>query len=141
MTKNNKAECWKPKNCGESSKCGECITLKLQLRANWVPYPQKDPPIPLGVGIYNQPPPPDNPLSPDYNFVGVYVPIPDDAKKGDVFYATLCKSDIQENKLYYLVSDKFLDDRDPNGKLFAVNTTICVNTIPIDNIPPLIIND
>ena len=34
MTKNNKVECWEPKNCGKSSKCGECITLKLKLLAN-----------------------------------------------------------------------------------------------------------
>jgi len=136
MTKKNIVECWKPTNCGNTSKCGECMTLKLKLLANWVPYIQTEHPIPLGIGIYNQPPPPDNSLSQEYNFVGGYVPIPDNAKKGDVFYATLCKSDIQKNKLYYIAFDKFYEARDPNGTPFVVNTNICVNTISIDNSEP-----
>jgi hypothetical protein len=138
MTKNNTLECWEPKNCGGSSKCGEFITLKLKLLANWVPYLQLD--KVTGIGIFNQPPPPDNTLSQKYNFVGVYVPIPDNAKNGDVFYATLFKSDIHNKKLYYLVGDNFLDQREPI--IFDVSTNICVNTIPIDNSqPPLTIND
>jgi len=24
MTKNNKVECWKPKNCGNKPNCGKC---------------------------------------------------------------------------------------------------------------------
>ena len=51
------------------------MTLKLKLFADWVPYPQSGQLIPLGIGIYNQPPP-NNPLSQDYNFVGGLCPHP-----------------------------------------------------------------
>ncbi len=52
MTKNNKVECWEPKNCGgSSSKCGDCITIKFKLLADWVPYTGSES-VPIGIEVY-----------------------------------------------------------------------------------------
>ena len=119
MTKNNTLECWEPKNCGGSSKCGDCITLKLKLLANWVSTDEPD-----TIQITNNP----DPLTQDsYNVVDVIVYIPKNSIKGTVFEATFCKSDIVQ---------------DQDTIQFKVNTSKCVNTIPINNQqPPLTIDD
>jgi hypothetical protein len=119
MSKNNTLECWEHKNCGGSSKCGECITLKLKLLNNWVPTSN-----PSTIQITNKQEP--FPESDSYNLVFVIVSIQNESIKGTVFEATFCKSDIHDKTLYYIVQD-----RDPI--LFKVNTSKCVDTIPIDN--------
>jgi hypothetical protein len=122
MTKNNKVECWEPKNCCGSSKCGECITLKLKLLADWVPN------NPNTIQITNNKNP--DPESNTYNVVVVIVYITGTPMKGTVFEATFCKSDIHNKKLYYIVNEK-------NPESFEVDTSKCINTIIIDNNIPI----
>ncbi len=91
----------------------------LKLLNNCVPTD-----IQYTIQITNKPAP--FPESDSYNLVDVVVYIPDESIKETVFEATFCKSDIHDKTLYYIVQDQ-----DPIP--FKVNTSKCVDTIPIDN--------
>jgi hypothetical protein len=130
MTKNNKVECWKPKNCGKSSsKCGDCITLQLQLLDEWVPNIADDISV---IAIYNF----QNNQPTTYNPFFIAANIPKGAKGGNIFPVDICKSNIINNTLYYLIADKYAEARGQISIPFTVNTSKCVNTIPIDNSCP-----
>jgi hypothetical protein len=140
MTKNNKVECWKPKNCGKnfgksSSKCGDCITLQLQLLDNWVPAAGSGGNFPNAIAIATLQFVPEKSF-PSTNFAIFEVQIPPEAKKGDVFSVGICKSIITNDTLYYLIGDAYVLNREESFIPFPVITSKCVNTIPIDNSCP-----
>jgi hypothetical protein len=134
MTKKNTLECWKPKNCGGSSKCGDCITLKFKLLADWEPNTEGGGDFPNAIGIATF----QFALgkSPSTNFALFGVPIQPEAKKGAVFSVGICKSIITNNTLYYSIGDAYAEGRGESFIPFTVKTDKCVNEIPINNACP-----
>ena len=138
MTKNNSLECWKPKNCGGSSKCGDCITLKFKLLAEWVPYTGSSPDIPSpGILISNY----QIPQNFDDGLLTILNKIPNGAKRGYISDAYICKKNINNNTLYYEIADKYVEIRGLSLKQTFINTNKCVNEILIDNSCPKAICD
>ncbi len=137
MTKNNKVECWKPKNCGKSSsKCGDCITLNLKLLDDWQTNTEDGDPFPNAIVISNFKNIEDTITPTNYNKFFSIAYIPQSAKTGYAFSVDICKSNIKNNTLYYVIGDKYFEVRGPIGIPFAVDTSKCVNLIPIDNFCP-----
>jgi|688.fasta_scaffold186113_2 hypothetical protein len=141
MTKNNKVECWKPKDCGKnfgksSSKCGECITLQLELLDDW--EPNTDDGSPNAIAILNFEKIEDFFKPTPYNKFLSIANIPESAKKNNIFSVDICKSNIinNNNTLYYLIADKYFEVRGEIGIPFTVSTSKCVNLIPINNACP-----